>query len=65
MTLVKVISDRTNENGRPYEDYYLVERLESGRLSYVRVRACFPKETYYLRRFAVTVPSGEPLEKYL
>lgn len=65
MTLIKVVSDKKNDNGVPFEDYFLVERLESGVLRYVRVRACFPKETHYLRKLAVVVPRGEPLEKYL
>ena len=65
MTLLKVVSEKNDKNGKPYEDYFLAERMPNGEFVYVRVRAVFVHELPLLRSLSVVVPNGELKEKYV
>lgn len=63
MTLLRQVSDRLDNKGKPYLDYYLV--LEYGGKNYlVRVRPQFARDYSLLFNNAIDVPKGECLEKY-
>lgn len=64
MTLLKTLSERLDNKGKPFIDYYLGWR-ENGKVNLVRVRPQFYRDHYYLGLVAVDVPSGEVLEKYI
>lgn len=65
MTLLRQVSERLDKNGKPFVDYYLCWRDKDKVVHYVRVRPCFAREIGYLRLASVSVPTSEPLEKYV
>lgn len=64
MTLLRQVSERLDNKGKPFTDYYLGWRKE-GKIFVIRVRPQFYRENYYLGLVAIDVPSGEALEKYI
>lgn len=64
MTLLKTTSDRVDEKGRSYTDFYLAWRHQDKFYS-VRIKPSFVNNSKLLFGEAVNVPQGEALEKYL
>lgn len=64
MTLLKQQSDRLDNNGKPFTDYYLAWTYNNKFYS-VRVRPQFFNNYKLLFSNAVEVPIGEALEKYV
>lgn len=64
MTLLRVVSERTDKHGKPFLDFYLAWRYE-GKVYSVRVRPQFFSNQSMLHAIAIEVPQGETLEKYV
>lgn len=64
MTLLKQVSERVGENGKPFVNYYIAWR-DRGAIHYVRVKPQFRREIGYMRKQAVEVPIGELFAKYV
>lgn len=64
MTLLKQTSERVDNHGKAFVDYYLAWVYEN-KVYCVRVRPQFFNNAKLLFSNAVNVPIGEPLEKYV
>lgn len=64
MKLLKQKSERLDKNGEPFEDLVLVW-FYNDKVYDVRIRPFFASDYKKLYSMAETVPTGEPLEKYL
>lgn len=65
MTLLKQLSERVDERGNPYTDFYLGWRNEQNQINLVRIRYVFKFDRYKLEQEVVEVPKGESFEKYI
>lgn len=64
MTLLKQVSKRFDNKGRPYTDYFLCW-IYQGRLYWVRVEPSFFKDNKFFWASAIEVPLGESFQKYV
>lgn len=64
MTLLRQISERVDNRGRHYCDYFLGWRYD-GKTYWVRIEPSFFKDKKFLYPCAVNVPPGETLAKYI
>ena len=65
MTLLKTVSERLDNKGVPFTDFYLGWVDKDGSRHLVRVRPQFWRCNSLLEANAVNVPQGEALEKYI